>query len=87
MLVPFVAYLSHVSSMKKTRIIIAAIVAFGILAGGVGSVQATHDNPNWGENPGNSDQVEDCSIGHINPHDDGETRAAADDCGIDRGNA
>ena len=74
-------------SMKRTtRIVVTAILVVGLLAGGVGGVQATHDNPNWGDNPGESDQ-EDCSVGHINPHDDGEKRPAADDCGIDRGDA
>lgn len=72
---------------RTTRILVSAIVVVGLLASGIGGVQATDNNDNWGDNPGNSDQVEDCSVGHINPHDDGETRGAADDCGIDRGNA
>lgn len=71
---------------RETRVVITALVLVGLLVGGVGGAVATHDNPNRGEDPGNSDQ-EGCSIGHINPHDDGETRRAADDCGINRGSA
>lgn len=68
--------------MRKTKLIISLVLIVGMLAAGTGAATATHDNPNWGEDAGDND----CSIGHINPHDDGETRASADDCGTENRN-
>lgn len=66
--------------MRKVALVLAALLALTLVA--AGPAAATHDNPNWGEDAGDND----CTTGHINPHDDGVNYAGPDDCGLSNGN-